>query len=227
MSCPIPLEGLGAVGGVGAVTGPCGMKLQVVVQSVMGSGVCYLVYDPIQKKMFRPIKTGTSFWSVPELKIDTMYLFFPLQLPVPLTVSLPHSREDLHVQQWIEQPDKLNDYTIYNALYEIANNSVELIFGNIMEGKYVLEGTDCPSVGILRCIGVPIQLYYCFGKPRLKIGDSYDFPYKAYTHDQIIPGCPALIVLGLGRPYDGDGLFIPKRCYLLALRILMQPQLVL
>ena len=89
--------------------------------------------------------------------------------------------------------------------------------------KISTEDTMCPSVGVIRCSEDDLMMYENFGKTRLTIAHCFDFPIKALDFD--VPrneGREAIVLLGLGRPWNNEGQYYPARCYVLVINILIR-----
>ncbi|XP_031549778.1 uncharacterized protein LOC116287256 [Actinia tenebrosa] len=215
------------------------INLNIIVQTRMKKGYCHLGFDSqsgrILRPFYRPID-GSCCWDTP-LQIDKTYVFrilsSPRDGPKRLT-PLPHNNEDLLVdnQAIKRESNETASPDIFQRLKKLSKSSVEEIFGpGIKENKYVDEGTDCPSVGVLGCMGSDLEMIrdpFEYRKRRVKISGGYEPRFTAIDAEHIpedLPDNPTLVVLGLGRPFAGTGQnhFDPRRCYILVLRILQNP----
>ena len=62
---------------------------------------------------------------------------------------------------------------IFYLLANLSKTSMTDIFGiNLRSWKFVVEGTQCPSVGVLRLQRRNVNFYYCDDKGRLLFQDS-------------------------------------------------------
>ena len=123
---------------------------------------------------------------------------------------------------------------MYNMLFGSSVRSVFNVFapGVIHEGKYIIEGTECPSAGILQCnLGDIMMFKNPFNMSRYRIFQVYDFPVKEQNQDALLKSLnerpantPVLVLLGLGRPFAGTGVKVynPRRCYILVIGVIMQ-----
>ncbi len=116
------------------------------------------------------------------------------------------------------------DSILFEQLSKLGKTTLEDIFGagNILGRKmYVAAGTDCPSVGILKCASncISIQDEVSFGKiqKRVFIKDVTDLPLsKGVVSPTILPATNALLVIGLAR--EGWPKY-PDRCFLMVVGI--------
>jgi len=78
--------------------------------------------------------------------------------------TLPHAREDLRLSQQPSRIGKATEQEFYQACFERASPSIDIGFQNrLIDKKFALEGTDCPSLFGLR---VPANLVTPFQKQR-------------------------------------------------------------
>lgn len=214
------------------------VNLNIIAQTRMKKGYCHLGLDSQSGRILRPLyrpKDGCCCWDTP-LKIDKTYAFRVLNSPNDGSerfTPLPHSNEDLLVenQAIIMAPNEPNPH-IFHKLEKLSRSSVEELFGpEIKENKYVDEGTTCPSVGVLSCMGRDLELIrdpFDSSKRRVKIEGGYEPRITAINARNLpeeLPDKPTLVILGLARPFAGteQNQFVPRRCYILVLRILPDP----
>jgi hypothetical protein len=179
----------------------------------MKSGHCYICYSQEFNCLVRPIyNVRQSFWD-PSFK-------FPLGSSAIFSANTfwadcqpPHCYDDVLVETTdirmtgFEPPIKM-----FYLLGNLAKTSVSNIFGSqISSWKFVIEGTQCPSVGILKLLRSAVNLYISEeGKKRLRFVDSnltlLDLPLTA-TDDPFFDDCgpfeEILVLIGLGRPFSG------------------------
>ena len=218
-------------------------ELDIIAKSRMNDGQCIMAIDR-SNKFYRPIyrtDADTCCWPMwREFKVGYRYKFTILRYPDDTAEALtpyPHRNEDTLVEKEVElveeevereSGDRRSD--LYDCLYKSAVSNIEDIFEEIQGRKYVDELTECSSFGILRCKERDLRVETNeYGKKRLIISlpdnVKYDLPLKAYEYDY--PGnnnTEALVLLGLGRPYDKEGQYSPKRCYILVVGILKREQ---
>lgn len=143
-------------------------------------------------------------------------------------------------------PVQFTESEMYDMLFGSSVESVSSVFdpGVICEGKYIMAETECPSVGILRCKVGEIEMYEktypanpsrTSKRCRISQGlETFDFPVKAQNGNALMtfyspPSAeyennPILVLLGLGRPFAGDGnVFVPRRCYILLIGVIRPP----
>lgn len=214
------------------------IPLKIIVKSAMKGGYCHLGFDAERQKIFRPIyrqEDGRCCWDRP-LEVGKTYSFSVLRSPDDNSTQgtpLPHRNEDLYIDHKLTS--ELRDHTppndLFNELRGIAKKSVEDIFEAhlVHDHKYVDEETNCPSVGVLECKGNSLKLFRDnFDKRRIICG-QYNFRITVGYTDTYIKSIltkPTLLILGLGRPFDG-GLnqrtlapcFSPRRCYIIVVGI--------
>jgi hypothetical protein len=96
----------------------------------------------------------------------------------------------------------------------------EEIFGNVHEGLYVDAGTDCPSVGILKCTSVSIQdVRKNDGKIQKRVffeNTPTDLPLSNGVSPAILPATNVLLVIGLARRGWEKH---PDKCFLMVVGI--------
>ena len=110
--------------------------------------------------------------------------------------------------------------------------SVSEIFPACKGERYILDGTNCDSYGILS-IKMESLSFEISQKSRIKFRDgrknyfnlswtSEDSLEKYQDLLETKKETEVLVILGLGRPWSGDLKFNVKRCYILAVGILTQ-----
>lgn len=194
-----------------------------------------------ERGFVRPIlrtETSQCCWvpTDPPFQVGEVHLF-QISCRHPPEIPHPHRADDvlLEYRQILSGNPNMPDL-LYDHLVSHSHQSVMDVFGdtNIVQKEYiveVIEGTDCPSVGICRCKGKNLQFYANeYGKKRCKINQqealSFDFPITCCSLQTygILPPADdnVLVILGLGRPFDGNGKFDPKRCYILIIGIISE-----
>ena len=106
-------------------------------------------------------------------------------------------------------PVRYTESEIYNMLFGSSVRSVFSVFapGVIHEGKYIIEGTKCPSVGIFQCNLGDIMMFknpFNISATRCRIFQLFDFPVTAQNQDALLKSLnerpantPVLVLLGL------------------------------
>ena len=124
----------------------------------------------------------------------------------------PHGNEDLLIFPYFENLGYLFPGMIYWILSYLCQPNVVDIFGPQIGWKYVPEGTNCRSVGVLRVLRKNVLLLRtCEEKSRLRFSDEsqtqLDLPLTSVIDPDISLCHPeeyVLLLIGLGRPYAGD-----------------------
>jgi len=219
------------------------LQLVVVASTFMkNSRECVIAWSVQEQRLIRPITNlVTNSWIFGTFKVGQVYWFVILDSN-PRNAIWPHKSEDTIVQinpvpvSTVSAPPVSVQYTESEMNDMLFGSSVESVFsvfapGVIQDGKYILEGTECPSVGTLRCNRGDIM----FENPpnmstRCRIFQLFDFPVTAQNQDALLSlnerpaNIPVLVLLGLARPFQGTGgnFFNPRRCYILVIGVIMQ-----
>ena len=203
---------------------------------------CIAAYDAHREKMVRPMLAGRGAWT-----FDALHpAYRPGQLvsgtPGGIERSLyPHRTEDTPLLFMMKTLETWTESNLHSALMPISSPQIAEIFGDkLVDGKYLIEGTRCPSLG-----SVKIErrlLRFCSGaqnRIRLEVKENdetlYSLPItcnrlrccfdlnsdseavsKANQRLTSLPSGEIFILrIGLSRGYAGtNGEFNPKRCYL-------------
>lgn len=200
--------------------------LRIIAKTRMNNGHCYLGLNEETGKIYRPITTtqpGTCCWhSSRNFSLQKSYRFrvtFNPDHPIGYSFTpLPHRFEDMVVESFVSEED--TGQFDPRCLSNEAKRDVDEIFYGIEEKRYLKENTDSPSTGILKCRSENVSIYFNeWGKIRCSIqmdSGSYEFPVTGIDMEENPDESKDLIiVLGLARPYDKDGEFVPARCYIL------------
>ena len=174
--------------------------------------------------------------TIPVIETHPAFLrdpFFPSR-HAPMLQALP-----------VIRPVHFSEIHLYNLLCNSSFQSVAEVFapGEIKEMRYIVEGTECPSVGIIHCTRSDI-FFYNFSavdaggntvetRWRCKV-QGFDFPVTAQDRDVLLlstvtqsaqPNRKILVLLGLARPFSGGNgkTFSPRRCYILVLGVIYGP----
>ena len=208
------------------------VQMDIVAKTHMNGGYCIMALDGTNR-FRRPIyrtETDACCWPIFfNFKVGQRYRFTVLKQPeaiVNLPTPFPHRNEDIVVDSRVEIIKLTYRSELYNRLLNKAESRIEDIFRPLYNKKYVVENTKCRSVGVLKCPERSLRLETNqSGKRRLIIpipeGSTYDLPFTGYEYDfpNLLSNDMALVRLGLGRPFDGNGHYHPRRCYILALNI--------
>ena len=219
------------------------LQLVVVASTFMkNSHECVIAWSVEEQRLIRPITNlVTNSWIFGTFKVGQVYWFVILHSN-PSEAIWPHKTEDTIVQinpvpvstvSIPLVPVRYTESEMYNMLFGSSVESVCSVFapGVIQEGKYILEGTECPSVGILRCNRGDIMLENLSNmSTRCRIFQLFDFPVTAQNQDALLSlneslaNIPVLVLLGLARPFQGTGgnFFDPRRSYILVIGVIMQ-----
>lgn len=218
-------------------------QLLVVASTFMANyRECVIAWSEEENRLRRPVTNlvGNS-WHLGTFNVGFQYQFRIVDFN-PAQAIWPHKTEDTLVQHNPVRVDRPRGYTenqMYNMLFNSSVETVAGVFapGDIQEGKYIIEGMECPSVGILRCTLADINLFRKLNarnqlSMRCRIFNNFDFPVKAQNQNEYMrrfqePANNAppniLVLLGLGRPFAGDNnIFHPRRCYIMVIGVIMQ-----
>ena len=207
-------------------------EMDIVAKTSMNGGYCIMSLDGMNR-FRRPIyriETDACCWPISfNFKVGERYRFTVLgehQTTMTVPTPYPHCSEDTIVDARVNVVKITDRSELYNRLLNKAESRLEDIFGPLYNQKYVVENTRCRSVGVLKCLERNLRLETNqSGKRRLKItmaeGSTYDLPFTGLEYDfpNLLSNDVALVLLGLGRPFDGNGYYHPRRCYILALNI--------
>ena len=218
------------------------LQLVVVASTEMSEGFeCVIGWSIEDEKLIRPVTNlETNSWNFGTFTVGCEYKFVIVDSN-PTNAIYPHKSEDIKVKATpVQVSGSLhNESQMYDMLLGSSEESVSSVFnpGHIYEGKYIIKGQVCPSVGILRCKVGDIEMYQQEDKKtRCKISQgsgTFDFPVKAQNRDALMSmnnpssveyaSNPILVLLGLGRPYTGRRvIFHPPRCYIMVIGVIMQ-----
>lgn len=219
------------------------LQLVVVASTFMKNNhECVIAWSVQGQRLIRPITNLVrNSWIFGTFKVGQVYRFVILGSN-PRNAIWPHKSDDIIVESnpvpvstvsAHPVPVQYTESEMYNMLFGLSVESVFSVFapGVIHEGKYILEGTECPSVGILRCNLRDIVMYKKqFNMTRCTIFEVFDFSVKAQNQDALLmslnerpANTPVLVLLGLTRPFAGTGVNVynPRRCYILVIGVIM------
>ena len=220
--------------------------LQLVVVAttfIKNNRECVIAWSVQERGLTRPITNlVTNSWIFGTFKVGQVYWFVILDSN-PSKAIWPNKSEDTIVQinpvpvstiGTRPVPVRYTESEMYNMLFGSSVRSVFNVFapGVIHEGKYIIEGTECPSVGILQSNLRDIMMFKNPTRCRIEISDQvFVFPVTAQNQDALLmslkersANTPVLVLLGLGRPFAGAGVNVynPRRCYILVIGVIMQ-----
>lgn len=202
--------------------------LRIIAKTNMNNGYCYLGFDEEHERIFRPITNtmaGNCCWPLGrDFCWKRSYRFLVTLHPddhnVDFLTPYPHCNDDLVVTSINVKEEKTNPFKV-EVLISVAKLSINEIFLDIKEKKYLVNNARSPSAGILKCRSSNVCLYYDDHsknnrfKIHLPSGD-YDLPITAINYDEIPKvDREILVVLGLSRPYYTEHENDPFRCYIL------------
>ena len=219
------------------------LNLIIVCKTKMNKGFCYIGLEPDEPCLYRPIyrkQPKTCCWPQnKEMMVGVCYEFEEV-FRLPKT-ELPHCNEDILVRESV----KLGDFDtgqIYENLLPLAETSLFDIFPQEHigwfknGGAYVHEGTDCPSVGVLKIddlSDIEFDSATKTSKELLKITVSDNTSVNlrwtsteplSSKRDMVLqsPEKELLVIIGLGRGFNGNGKWETNRCSLLAVNMILQ-----
>lgn len=120
--------------------------------------------------------------------------------------------------------DRSDVIELYDILEGQSHQTVKKVFGNMdqFNGKYFLENTKCPSVGVYKCKKENLEKVTELGKRRCKITEdgTIVYNYQITAVDDEPPDVDSnedvFVILGLTRPYPGSShQFTKLRCYII------------
>lgn len=222
------------------------LQLVVVASTLMQNNhECVIAWSVQEQGLIRPITNLViNSWIFGTFKVGQVYWFVILDSN-PSKAIWPNKSEDTIVQinpvpvntvGTRPVPVRYTKSEMYNMLFGPSVRSVFNVFapGVIHEGKYIIEGTECPSVGILQCNLSDIMMFknpFNMSATRCWIFQVFDFPVKAQNQDALLKSlngrpanAPVLVLLGLGRQFAGAGVNVynPRRCHILVIGVIMQ-----
>ena len=225
------------------------LQLVIVASTFMRNGFeCVIGWSIDDNKLIRPVTNlaGNS-WIFGTFTVGCKYQFVIVDSN-PSAAIYPHKSEDIIVEAVpvlvvntfslpvVPSVPMNTESQLYNMLFGSSVESVYSVFapGVIHEGKYIIEGSECPSVGILQCNLGDIMMFknpFNMSATRCRIFQVFDFPVTAQKQDALLKSLnerpantPVLVLLGLARPFAGTGVnvYSPRRCYILVIGAIMQ-----
>lgn len=130
--------------------------MRIIVSDVtyMATQVCVAGWCPDEVRMVRPLSGPRKHWPTALAGGQLFSMGNVVELTLANIQSprgLPHRREDLIVRGRPRVVDTVPNDKIADALCESESSSVSDIFeGHLQEGRFVMSGADCPSLGAVR-----------------------------------------------------------------------------
>ncbi len=217
--------------------------MQIIVTDVtlMHNGhVCVAGWDLERKCMVRPLAGPGQHWAE-EMAGEHLFEMGNVVQLVPSkarnTRGLPHAREDVIIKEEPELIGSVPPAQLPSRLAESEHASVRRLFaGHLKSGMYVLEGSDCPSLGAVsvdsrrmgfeereKPKGPQLRCWFYDAE-----GVSYNFPVVSRTIRAMYEegGLEAVVELrkrrrlahvrlGLANPFKDDG-----RCWVMVNNVL-------
>ncbi|KAJ7384333.1 hypothetical protein OS493_022443 [Desmophyllum pertusum] len=187
------------------------LRLLIVVKAKIGDdGFCYIGWDMDGHKLVRPVlRQGSCRWLAKDkdLRIGEKHLFGIIN-PQPEGMYPQRTNDVLvnYINPCDPSESNSDDGELYDILVDEGHQTVKEVFGNMEDfnGKYVLQRTKCPSVGIYKCQKKSLIIDGEPGKRRCKSIDGELFDYSITAVDDKLPNVAddddVLVMLGLTRP---------------------------
>jgi len=212
------------------------------VTRMQGGQYCVAAWDLYKERIVRPLQFGGDNWFFKTNQ--PMWRPGSLLNAIPTLASsgiAPHRRENLLLSRRPHILEEWDEPELYRAMIGVAKHSILEAFGvPLTENRYVVEGTDCPSLAGIR---VPRSRIWFFSNKtdrlRLRLEDSdqqiYTLPVTSEALlrlfapiegrfgvveanswlEQNRPTDEILLRLGFARGWVGsEGVWSPRRCYL-------------
>jgi len=211
------------------------LKLMIIAKARMSDGFfCYIGWDEDTEdrhKLVRPVlRQNSCRWRLAkdkDLNVGEKHLF-EVRSPELQGISHPHRANDVFVsyREPCDQSTKASDVVdLYDILIKQGHQTVKEVFYNTLrEGKYVLEHTKCPSVGVYKCKREKLRITTDNNRDERTCEITEDplvvYKYKITAVDDelsvVDPSEDVLVILGLTRPYRGSShQFTKLRCYVI------------
>lgn len=193
---------------------PLILLLIVAKAQVREDGLCYIGWDMDRHKLVRPVLRIRSFrWlrKDPELHIGEQRLFKIKSLHLEGT-PYPHRMDDVLVdydEPYEQAADNSDVVELYDILIRLSHQTVKKVFDDMdpLHGKYFLEHTKCPSVGIYKCKRENITTEREERRCKITEDGLIVYNYKITAVDNELPDIDknenVLVILGLARPSRG------------------------
>jgi hypothetical protein len=204
------------------------------VTRMRGGNYCVAGLNLRAQEMVRPLSANGDNWQLGnDRSIFALGNLLHFHSTGIRNSAFPHGHEDTRLTKLPVVLRRFTESASYELLASATESSVEAAIGSTIEdNKYVIENTDCHSLGACE---VPRRLvgFYTGLKNKLRLhftdGDGvfYDLGVtcdrlQALSTDSAnrwLDSCdsdePVLLRLGLARPWDGrEWGWSPRRCYL-------------
>jgi hypothetical protein len=204
------------------------------VTRMSGATRCVAGLNLRTQRMVRPLQANGNNWQLGDDRsifgLGSLLHFQPTGIR---NATLPHGHEDTPLVRLPVVLQRFTESVSYKLLADAAQRSVQAAIGSTIEdNKYIVENTDCHSLGACE---VPRRtlVFYTGARNKLRLhftdgeGVFYDLGVtcdrlqglNADTANKWLDTCErdesVLLRLGLARPWDGKELgWSPKRCYL-------------
>jgi len=206
----------------------------IIAKARMSDGFCYIGWDEDRHKLVRPVlRQNSCRWLLEkdkDLNVGEKHLFEVRSLELQ-GISYPHRANDVFVsyrkpcdQSTKAVHDSSDVVDFHDILIKQGHQTVKEVFVNPKQfnGKYILEHTKCPSVGVYKCKREKLRITTGNnGKERrCEITEDVVYNYKITAVDEGLPDVDpsedVLVILGLTRPYRGSShQFTKLRCYVI------------
>lgn len=206
---------------------------------------CVAGWDIHGQRMVRPLQVTGANWTLTQIPSIFSVGRLVNCIPSEIRASIyPHAMEDLRLSVLPEVLCVFDEPNTYSLLLPTCFRSVSQIFNSpLIEGKYIIEGTQCRSLGGLRIPRERVRFMEDgYGKLRLEFTDIDNTPYRLkVTCDKLIhffsssdvdaepyfgvseanawlevnrPNAEIILRIGLARGWSGpDDDWRPRRCY--------------
>ena len=222
---------------VGTVKAGDRQVLITEVTRMTGGIVCVAGLDVATGKMVRPLQVDGSNWEEASwveadfFRVGNIVGLTPANSPA--STQFPHAMEDFRCAM-VTKLGVATPTQLYKACVETADRNVDTLFANqLVTGKYVLDGTNCRSLGCVLVDAGAISLQVPYDKVQVSWQDPPHVWHNLSVTEVAIRTPEAdvglrllrarllhvtgdiVLRLGLARGWAGaDGSFDPKRCYL-------------
>ncbi len=215
------------------------------VTRMSGGYFCVAAWDIHGERIVRPLQPNGSNWQLG----NDRSVFYPGHLlncsPTGRSHGIyPHRTEDLILAATPTILERFGEAETYHLLIDKTDPNIVSIFGQpLIDDKYIVEGTNCRSLGSVRARQRHVSFHVSFSKLRLQLldtdGSHYDLPVTSDELRRVFsprdndpephfgveeanewlrvndPNQELILRVGLARGWAGsDGSWSPKRCYL-------------
>lgn len=209
------------------------------VTHMNGAQVCVAAIDLVHLSIVRLLKWNHGNWD--ESEVDRGLQpgrIVRQQIRAPQDAhGFPHQTEDLQLRNDLEYlPERLSERDLYETLAAAVDPTVSEIFAHsLSDGRYVVENTQCRSLGSVLVRASELGFHVSYDKPRLTIRGErpvdLDFPItdlrvwnavQGLNREGVLRAIQAasrldeslVLRVGLARAWAGpNGEYAPRRCY--------------